>query len=838
MTGALTILGLMALSAASPATAAPPSPADLDFFEKSVRPVLVANCYGCHSNTSGKLRGGLRLDTLNAMLVGGDSGPAIVPGNADASLLIQAIRYQDPDTEMPPKGKLPAEDIKAIERWVAMGAPHPDSVEAPAGSPPASTIDLERGRGFWAYKPPVRTEPPATKDAAWPAGPVDRFILAGLEAAELRPQPDADRSTLARRVSFGLTGLPPSPEELELFLKDRAPDAYERFVDRLLASPDFGERWGRHWLDVARYAESSGKESNILYPHAWRYRDYVIDSFASDKPFDEFLREQIAGDLLPAADDDERAEHLVATGYLAIGPKGHNTRGKQQFRADLVDEQIDAIGQGLLATTIACARCHDHKFDPIPQRDYYAMAGIFMSTDTAYGTYRTQGNDHPSTLIELPAGATVAAGATMPGPIRKAVEQQLKVAEGEAAQFADLQKKAREARKPGSTVKLTAAEQQMLQRARTADGRSEAAADLLARFDENGKPTALNRLAMGAQDAEKAQNARLLSRGELQKPGDTVPRGYLQVLAQPGDRTVAAGSGRRELADWIASDHNPLTARVWVNRVWLHVFGKPIVPTPDNFGASGVRPTDQPLLDWLAVDFMEHGWSTKALVKQLVMSHAYRMSSKADAKALAVDPDDTLLWRMPKRRLEAECIRDAMLMAAGELQMTPPVGSPVNFLEGMDRNPAIVAAARMNEPVRSVYLPVLRDHVEEMLDVFDFAEPAFVSGDRDETSVPTQALFMMNSAAVTEAATTMARRVMAERSKDFERIDRAFALAVGRKPTQAEVTAVKSFFKDFLTAQTGKSAKQARASAKQLEEASWSAFCQALFQSAEFRMVE
>jgi hypothetical protein len=841
MTGALTILGLMALAAASPATAAPPSSADLDFFEKSVRPVLVANCYGCHSNTSGKLRGGLRLDTLNAMLVGGDSGPAIVPGNADASLLIQAIRYQDPDTEMPPKGKLPAEDIKAIERWVAMGAPHPDMLAAAGAAPAPATkgIDLAKGRQFWSYVPPVKSAPPLVKDGQWVASPIDQFILAKVEEAGLAPAPDADRRTLIRRVTFDLTGLPPTPEEIAAFEKDRSPDAYERLVDRLLASPRFGERWGRHWLDVARYAESSGKESNVMYPHAWRYRDYVIASFNADKPYDRFLREQIAGDLLPHSSDDERAEQLVATGYLAVGTKGHNTRGDAQFRFDLVDEQIDALGQGLLATTIACARCHDHKFDPIPQQDYYAMAGIFLSTDTAYGTYRTQGNDHPSTLLELPAGAkNVPNGPTMPGPVRRAVEQQQQRAAAEGEQLAALRAKARQARQPGSTVKLTAAEQQQLQRARGADGREEAAADLLARYGEDGKATALNRLAMGAMDAEKPQDARLLNRGELNSPKDRVKRGYLQVLAQPGDRPVTAGSGRLELADAIASERNPLTARVWVNRVWLHVFGKPIVPTPDNFGASGMRPTHPELLDWLAVEFMERDWSTKALVRELVMTHTYRMSSKADQKALSVDPDDKLLWRMPKRRLEAESIRDAMLMAAGTLDAKPPVGSPVAFLEGTDRNPAIAAQIGMDRPVRSVYLPVLRDHVDEMLDVFDFAEPSYVSGDRDETSVPTQALFMMNSPRVLDAAKAMATRVLAERDSEFERLNLAFELAVGRRPTQSELVAVRGFFKDFLAAQTGKSAKQAKGEAKRLEEASWAAFCQALFQSAEFRMVE
>jgi hypothetical protein len=485
------------------------------------------------------------------------------------------------------------------------------------------------------------------------------------------------------------------------------------------------------------------------------------------------------------------------------------------------------------------------------------MAGIFMSTDTKYGTYRTPGNDHPSTLIELPAGAKLPDGPSMPGPIRKAVEAQLARAEQESKDAAELLKKAREARKPGSTVKLTAAEQAQLNRARTADGREEAAADLLARFGPDGKATDRNRLAMGAGEASKPQNAHLLSRGELEKPGELVPRGYLQVLAQDGDRQVTAGSGRQELADWIGSSRNPLTARVWANRVWLHLFGKGIVPTPDNFGATGMRPTNQPLLDWLAVDFMEHGWSTKQLLRTLVLSHTYRMSSKADPKGLDVDPDDKLLWRMPKRRLEGESIRDAMLMAAGTLDLATPVGSPVNYMEGIDRLPGVVAAANADSAHRSVYLPVLRDHVDEMLDVFDFAEPAYVSGDRDETSVPTQALFMMNSERVTQAAAAMARRIQAERPGETERIQRAFELCFGRRPTQTEVTAVRSFFKEFAAAQAPKPSKAANAKAdpkqpkadpksrgdtkgdlERLEDSAWAAFCQALFQSAEFRIVE
>jgi mono/diheme cytochrome c family protein len=832
-------LGLAAPGAAPGAAQSPPTAAGIEFFERNVRPVFVSHCFGCHSSSATKLRAGLRMDTLAGLLAGGDSGPAIVPGDAAQSLLVKAVRYADPDMEMPPKGKLADAEVRAIEQWVAMGAPHPDAMAGPAAPmQPSTGIDLERGRTWWAYVRPERGTPPAVTNAAWVHSPVDQFVLARVEAAGLKPAPDADKETLVRRVTFDLTGLPPTPDEVDAFRKDPSPDAYARLVDRLLASPRFGEHWGRRWLDVARYAESSGKESNIVYPHAWRYRDYVIAAFNEDKPYDVFLREQLAGDLLASTTADEQAERLVATGYLAIGTKGHNTRGEPQFMADLVDEQIDAVTQGLLATTVACARCHDHKFDPIPQRDYYAMAGIFLSTDTQYGTYRTPGNDHPSTLLQIPAGARVPNGPTMPGPIRAAAEQQLERAESDMKELAGLRDKARQARTPGSGVKLTAQEQQRLVRARSADGRSEAAADLLVRFGADGRATPANRLAMGAAEAEKPRDARLLARGELSKPGESVPRGFLQVLASPGDRAIESGSGRRELADWIASDENPLTARVWVNRVWLNLFAKGIVPTPDNFGASGVRPTDQPLLDWLAVEFMERGWSTKQLIRGLVLSHAYRMSSKADPKAIEVDPDNELLWRMPKRRLPAESIRDAMLMAAGTLQLEPPVGSPVAFLEGTDRNPVVDRALAGEARCRSVYLPVLRDRIDEMLDVFDFAEPAYVTGDRDETSVPTQALFMMNSPRVVEAARAMADRVLAERDTEGRRIEWAFRLALGRKPTQSESVAVTGFFKDFPGAQTGTKGRAAKAQAKGQEQAMWAAFCQALMQGAEFRMID
>ena len=833
------LLAAAVLSAAPPTgkAMAVPTAAQIEFFEKNVRPVLADHCYRCHSEKADKVRGGLKVDTLAALLAGGAGGPAVVPGDLSHSLLIQAVRWNDKDLQMPPKAKLPDAAIAALEQWVRMGAPHPDATKPADASapPPARTtgIDIEKGREFWSFRPPVKLDPPRTKDLTWARSPIDGFLLAGLDAKDLKPAPDADRPTLIRRLSFDLIGLPPTPEEAEAFVRDRSSDAYEKLVDRLLASPRFGERWGRHWLDVARYAESSGKEANVVYPHAWRYRDWVIAAFNADEPYDRFLRRQLAGDLLQPKSADERAANLIATGYLAIGTKGHNTRGKPQFAMDLADEQIDAVGQGILGVTIACARCHDHKFDPIPQRDYYALAGVFLSTDTEYGTYRTQQNNHPATLASLPSAAALPDGPTMPTVLRQFYAQQVERAKSESAEAEQLKAKAREAMKAGAARgnALTPQEQQRLQRARDADAVLEAASDVLARFDESGKPTKANRLAMAVTDRDAPINAKLLQRGEIDKPGPVVPRGFPQVLTATGTPPVAEGSGRLQLADWITARGNPLTARVWANRIWLHLMGKGLVPTPDNFGASGTRPANQALLDWLAVDLMEHDWSTKSLIRTIVTSHAYRMSSRADRAALDVDPDDTLWWRMPKRRLDAEAIRDAMLMAAGTLDLNPPVGSPVALLEGGDRNPIVNRLLSADSPQRSVYLPVLRDHVDEMLDLFDFAEPAYVSGDRDETSVPTQALYLMNSERVTKAALAMADRLLALKASDAERVERAFQLCYGRRPSTSEMSAVKRFFGDFPAAQA---AKDVRTTQRQ----GWAAFCQALFQAAEFRMID
>ncbi|MEM9382984.1 MAG: DUF1549 domain-containing protein, partial [Planctomycetota bacterium] len=667
----------------------------VEFFESKIRPVLVESCFSCHSPAAGRIRGDLVMDSRAALLVGGATGPAIVPGDPDASPLIEAVRYDDPLFAMPPKAPLSDEAVRDLERWVAMGAPWPDEgprvpddamhagvevKDLAGGESLDREIDLEAGREFWSFQPPARVEPPTPVDAEWAWGEIDLFLRATMEEAGVEPVQDADRRTWLRRVTFDLTGLPPTPEEIAAFEADRSERAHEAVVDRLLASDAYGERFGRHWLDVARYGESSGKETNVAYPHAWRYRDFVIEAMNEDMRFDVFVQKQLAGDLLEYAGEDERAENLVATGYLAIGAKSHNTNDRRQFALDMVDEQIDAVSQGMLGLTLACARCHDHKFDPVPIEDYYALAGIFLSTETRYGTLRGAGNDYPSRLIDLPAGADLPDGPTMDPLIRQLFQRGKERAERRASPDGMSMDGAMD----GGDERLA-----RLRQRRSAQ-QAAILEDLLVRFDERGRPTAANRVAMGAVDG-RARNVAVLERGELDRPGDVVERGFPQVLVRGDGPSIDDGSGRLELARWIGSADNPLTARVWVNRVWLHLFGTGIVPTPDNFGAGGQPPSHPELLDWLANELVENDWSTKSIVREIVLSHAYRLDSRSKRDNDALDPDAVTRWRMQDRRLEAESIRDALLAVAGTLESEPPVGSPAGAIEGALRAEQLTA---------------------------------------------------------------------------------------------------------------------------------------------------
>lgn len=798
------------------------TPEQMAFFESKIRPVLVEHCYECHSQESEKVKGGLLLDTREASLRGGDTGAAVVPGDLEKSLLISAISYADDSLEMPPKYKLDDAVIADFRMWIEMGAPDPR--ESAISGKVTSVIDMKAGRDFWAYRKPQQTQVPEFPADAWPVTDIDRYIYAGLKGAKLEPVADADPATLLRRLSFDLIGLPPKPEQVEAFIaacaEDR-PAAVAAVVDELLASPQFGERWGRHWLDVARYAESNGRDVNIVfYPEAWRYRDYVIDSFNKDRPYDEFLTAQIAGDLMPAKTDEAWAENLVATGFLALGPKNLNAKDPEQFRYDLVDEQIETLGEAMLGTTISCARCHDHKFDPIPQSDYYAMAGIFLSSNTWFGTYSSVQNRNSSELIELPVRDTKHA-------FKPLTADELADKKNQLTQGRQRMRELVRARRqdPGQV------NQQQLLRLNHVITMLEKE---LSSYDDDGKPIAL---AMGVTESETISDARLLVRGELALAKDEVPRGFLQVLSGVGGMEPISddSSGRLELARWIASPENPLTARVMVNRVWMHLMGNGIVASVDNFGATGNRPSHPELLDHLALQFAED-WSVKHLIREIVLSRTYQLSSDFESTAFTTDPGNALRWRADKRRLDAESLRDSLLAISGTLDLEPPYGSVIveQSLNVRGGGVADIDGFEATSPHRSVYLPIVRKQVPDSLAIFDFADPNSGVGKRETTTVPSQALFLMNSDFVRTQAEAMARRLMEnEAIKPEQKGTAAFYLVYGRPPSEDERAKASHFFKkalEVVSLETGVDRDAAYHEAL-------TDFCHALFASADFLYV-
>ncbi len=864
-------LACAALNPAAPIIADKPDATGTDYFERFIRPVLAQKCYGCHSKESGKQKGGLLLDTREGIRMGGDSGHAVVPGDPTESLLLNAIRYTDKEMEMPPKkegGKLPEETIAHFEQWIRMGAPDPRggaTLTQATQSTPKKTWDMKTAKEFWAFQLPKAHQPPAVKDTSWPRTDVDRFILAAQEAAKLKPVADAYRTTLIRRVYFDLIGLPPQPEEVAAFVKDKSPAAFAKVVDRLLASPQFGERWGRHWLDVARYAESTGKERNFTFPAAWKYRDYVIASLNADQPYNEFIREQIAGDLLPSSNDGEHNRHLIATGFLAIGPKGLNEKNKEQFRMDMVDEQIDVTTRAITGVTVACARCHDHKFDPIPQRDYYAMAGIFRSTETYFGTAAAGGKNRngvplltltsavktsaesapaqaataPAPTLMLPATPTAKAPESAPAPVSNIRLEQLasknpKIAARLATMTPEQKTQALERLQKRYGTTLT---ESTTATPPPAVARAQAFAAQAAK-QKKGKGYAApvkqeGDLCMGVMEGRRG-DARILVRGEIDQPTETVPRGFVNVLTN-GDAPAipAADSGRLQLADWLTAPTNPLTARVAVNRVWQHLFGQGLVRTSDNFGATGEKPSHPELLDALAVQFTQDGWSVKKLIRSLVLSHTYQLSNAHDSFANETDPDNHLLWHASQRRLDAEAIRDAMLTASGQLNPVPPTGSVVSAVGdgyiGKGIRPEVFS--EFQSKTRSVYLPVVRDFVPEALEVFDFAEPSLVVAARDVTNVPSQALYMMNNEFVRAQSAAMAKRILATPLDYPSRLNLAYHLALGRPATEAERKRADQYLLN-----EAKGLMPIKGGSKDAASLlAWATFCQALFASAEFR---
>ncbi len=934
------IVAVVACFSGVPASAAEPEPG-LALFREKIEPLLRERCFECHSHDAGDASGGLMLDSKAGWQVGGDTGPSIVPGKPDESPLVRAVRYADPNLEMPPDGKLSEAEVAAITEWVRLGAPDPrggDPIQKSGG------IDLKAGREFWSYQPIADPALPKVADESWPTNEIDHFVLAKLEAAGLRPAEDADRATLARRLYFDLTGLPPTPEEIDAFVLDSDPRAYEKLVDDLLARRSFGERWGRHWLDIARFAESVTLRG-LIFKEAWRYRDYVIDAFDRDLPFDELVREQIAGDLLSSSSREDRTRKLVATTYLMLGNTNLEEQDKTQLRMDFVDEQLDVITKGFLAQTVTCARCHDHKFDPIPTRDYYALAGILRSVkcledanvsgwvevplpaapeiERAVAKYDAEVKNLAERIKVAKASLPKVRAARNRGPIAIADvpgivvddEQAMKVGEWKQSVFSgeyvgagyihdiaagkgeksltfqpslpadgvyevwlayspgDSRSNAApvtvfgpdgektlpiDMRQPGPIggrfvslgrhrfekdgqtyvlvanegtsghvtadavvfipeAEASAAEGKFLQRGD--DPKNAETAQELAALEAELKTLQKNApprpMAMSVKEEQAPADIPVHIRGSVHSLGEVVPRGFLQVASYGSAPQVPGNlSGRVELADWLASAENPLTARVFANRAWHWLFGAGIVRTVDNFGTTGETPSHPELLDHLAARFVEDEWSTKKLVRRIVLSRTYRQAATGDARGAAIDPENRLFGRANRRRLDAECVRDAMLSVGGTLES---FGGGRSFPETLSSDYDFTT----DVPYRSVYLPVFRNALPQTFEAFDFADPSTVTGRRNDSTVPRQALFMMNNPFAIEQSRHAAEKLLTATSSHDERIVTAYRSSLGRAPTATERAAVS----EFITAR---------------EEGSrdaWSLVFQALFASPEFRFL-
>lgn len=880
-------LSLMVLRSET-AQSAEDLPADqLKFFESKIRPVLVRECYGCHSSQVGQVRGGLWLDTAEATRSGGDSGPAIVPGNLDESLLWNAINHVD--FEMPPRRKLPADVLGDFQTWIEMGAPDPRTQKESKIKSSITDEDIDSGRQFWSFQPPRRPEVP-NATGEWSKTVIDRFINEKLVSHGMSPSTDAEPAVVLRRLTFDLIGLPPSLEQLSEFETawKRDPDAaMSTMTDRLLEQPQYGERWARHWLDVARYAESAGRELNITFPNAWRYRDYVIDSFNEDKPYDRFVQQQIAGDLMPIKSDEDWAENLVATGFLAIGPKALIERNPRQFELDLVDEQIDVTTRVMLGVSVACARCHDHKFDPIPQSDYYALSGIFRSMTTHYGTFQTLQNRRASNLLELPVSDDSPVQPSLTQEQLRMLQEDL-VLKQQDLREAMIARRQRQNQSPNSTPSNSNSQAQagILQAAQlsAAVGSLQATIDS---YDDQGNPLAL---CMGVQETRPV-SARLLDRGEFNRPGQEVPRGFPQVLCQQPVLIDSMSTGRLEFARWVGSPYNPLTARVMVNRIWLHLLGNGLVRTPEDFGSTGSFPTHPELLDYLAIEFMENDWSVKQLIRQIVNSRVYRISSQYSATDFEKDPENKFYWRRDPKRLEAEAIRDSILAISGKIELEPPTASMIakvgpavvrdgrlvsssqvfpgissrtpdrprlterqqralsanpRLAAGMELAASRAAAQSLDQPAacRSIYLPIVRDNIPRSLDVFDFAESSMVIGQRETSNTPDQGLYFLNNQFVLQQSDAMAKRLIETSEEPREQVRQAFLLAFGRTPNQNELRVSLDFYRAFQPesnssigvrrSRTGISST----SSEHHSMARLSAVCQSLMAAAEFRYLD
>jgi hypothetical protein len=867
-----------------------PSREGLEFFEKKIRPALTENCYACHSEKSKRPQGGLLLDSIEAMLKGGASGqPAIVPGDPEKSLLIKAIRHTDAKLQMPMGGKLPDEVIKDFEAWVKMGAPAPRA-SAPTAASNYPAYNFDEARKFWSFQPLKDHQPPKVKNVAWVKSPIDRFILAKLEEKGLKPVADADKRALIRRATFDLTGLPPTPDEVEAFLKDASPNAFEKVVDRLLGSQAYGEKWGRHWLDVVRYADTAGDNSDYPVIAAYRYRNYVIDSFNKDKPYDQFIREQIAGDILakqvgPRAEGEvsdeakgeiekSRQEKIIATGYLAISRR-FGSRNKEMNLT--IDDTIDNLGKAFLGLSVSCARCHDHKFDPIPQRDYYALYGVFNSI--RYSFPGAEIYPHPAEMVALVGGKDAENFYRRQkelSDIDDAIER-LKGERGAAARNKKMKEDAAaKAETPAAASKEAKPPDAKRDNETGADEKNGAQkqneslpADYDRDFADNQKAQTSKRMPdeveaewtrVHARQSElharyvnvpKAYtvieglpaNARIHRKGDPKSLGDEVPRGFLTILGGNQVPKDHRGSGREFLARWIADATNPLTARVMVNRIWAYHFGKGIVQTPNDFGARGRAPTHPELLDWLASRFIEGGWSIKKMHRMIMLSHAYRIGGgaveagrrgdEATGRNSTIDVNNDYFWRFNRRRLEAEEIRDSVLAVSGALDRT--MGGehpfPPEQTWRFSQHEQFFAVYDTNR--RSVYLMQQRLKKHPFFEVFDGADSNATTDSRAQSVTPVQALFLMNSPFIHEQSDRFAVRVGMAYDTLRERIDYAFRLAYGRAPRLEEIREAQNYLR-----QTRLELQARGAPVDQLNQKSLASYLRVVMSSNEFLYVD
>ena len=907
----------------------------LEHFEKHVRPLLVAKCQACHN--SQLKSGNVDFSGVQGFLKARDEAALISVQDPESSRLLAIVGYQA-RVKMPPGGKLPDSELAILRDWVQRGAPWPGAERHEAIIPEGQQGSFtDEQKNYWAFQPVVHYDPPTVDDPHWSENPIDRFVLAKMQEHGLQPAAPADKLTWLRRATFDLTGLPPTPADAEAFLEDASPEAYGRVVERLLASPLYGERWGRHWLDVARYADSTGNDEDHRYPYAWKYRDYVIEAFNSDTPYDQFVREQIAGDLLPASDRRKvNRRGIIATGFLALGPKAVAQQDKRRMLYDVYDEQIEVVSKSMLGLTVACARCHDHKFDPILTKDYYSLAGIFASTRSfkdpsthvsqllfkplvrqdVYDSYEAEQRVIKNKRIELDnladieleeyvdsvanriadymlaarevyedggdAAELAAARDLDPTQLEKwiAYLQPADVPRGQLAAWRDsmASKRAEAAEgyqvafektlkewhhtirrwrasaielirngsmppppKPrflpgrdrffydvyyakGAPLRFEGDERNAILRPQTVATIEQLKVEV-AELEANAMPEPP--MANAVEEGQPVEQ-RVFVRGDYNAEGEAAPRVFPAIIAGFDQTPASAGSGRLELADWIASPSNPLTARVMVNRIWQKHFGEGIVRTPSNFGKLGTAPTHPELLDWLASSFVKEGWSIKETHRKIMLSSAYRMGSAASEAAAKSDPSNQWLSHFNRRRLDVEELRDGMLAIDNSLDLTAGGTLQSGFGTDRENSNSRLSIDPTTSARRMVYLPLRRANLPTLLNLFDFGDAVTSLGKRPVTNVAPQALFMMNSEFVASRAGNLAEQLLADPARtESERARYAYMTVLTREPDAREIDSALSYVGNYTARFDGSTPQEA-----------WQSYCRILLASNDFIYVD